>query len=92
MKNAMDCASLTYKPIDQNDSTKNVNQHKLDYRKSCFCVPEIDGVKIITQKKNEILRILHNFYKNIFKLLSTEPGALLYQAYESFNNRDPSED
>ena len=66
--------------------------HKLDYRKSCFCVPEIDGVKIITQKKNEILRILPNSYTNIFKLLSTEPGALLYQAYESFNNRDPSED
>jgi len=29
---------------------------------------------------------------NIFKMLSTEPGALLYEAYESFESRNPLED
>ena len=66
--------------------------HKLDYRKGCFCIPEIDGVRIITNKKNEMLRILPNSYTNIFRLLSSEPAALLYQAWESFENRDPLED
>lgn len=53
---------------------------------------EIDGIRFVTQKKNEILRRLPKSFCNVFKPLSTEPGAMLYSTYESFENRLPIED
>lgn len=52
----------------------------------------MDGVRIISNKSNEILRKLPEPYINIFKMFSTEPGAKLMEAYEQFENRLPLED
>ena len=60
--------------------------------KGCFAFSEVDGIKVISNTKCEILRRLNDSYVNIFKLLSFEPGALLYEAYNSFENRNPLPD
>lgn len=54
--------------------------------------PECDGLRFISQKKNEILRRLPDAFINVFQTLSTQPGAMLYSAYESFESRNPIED
>jgi vacuolar protein sorting-associated protein 16 len=46
----------------------------------------------MSQKKNEILRRLPDHFINIFQTLSTQPGAMLYTAYEQFEQRNPIED
>ena len=52
------------------------NQNKEDG--SCDLEFNEEEIKIISNKKNELLRILPKCYENIFRLLSTEAGALLY--------------
>ncbi|CAD8149295.1 unnamed protein product [Paramecium octaurelia] len=53
---------------------------------------EYDGLRVLTQKKNEILRKLPDSYINVFEQLSVKPGAQLYCAYESFEQKNPIED
>lgn len=36
---------------------------------------EYDGLRVLTQKKNEILRKLPDSYINVFEQLSVKPGA-----------------
>ena len=37
--------------------------------------PEYDGIRLLTQKNNEILRKLPDSYINVFEKLSNKPGA-----------------
>lgn len=53
---------------------------------------EIDGLRFVSSKKNEILRRLPDSYVNIFQTLSVKPSAMLYSAYESFEANKPIED
>ena len=70
------------------DATEKISLNS----KGCFAFPEVDGIKVISNTKCEILRRLNDSYVNIFKLLYFEPGALLYEAYNSFENRNPLPD
>ena len=70
------------------DATERISLNS----KGCFAFAEVDGIKVISNTKCEILRRLNDSYVNIFKLLSFEPGALLYEAYNSFENRNPLPD
>lgn len=70
------------------DVTEKINMNT----KGIFAFAEVDGIKVISNTKCEILRRLSDSYVNIFKLLSFEPGALLYEAYNSFENRNPLPD
>lgn len=38
------------------------------------------------------MRLCTNSYIAVFKTFSTAPGTLLYEAYESFESRNPLED
>ena len=51
---------------------------------------EIDGIKIMSNNKCEILRTLPDFYINIFKLNSTAKSKDLYEAYEEYESRQAS--
>ncbi len=53
---------------------------------------EIDGLRFVSSKKNEILRRLPDSFVNIFLSLSTKPSAMLYSGYESFEANQPIED
>ena len=60
--------------------------------KGCWAFGEVDGVKIVSNAKCEMFRKLPDAYVSVFRLLSFEPGALLYEAYTSFENRSPLPD
>ena len=60
--------------------------------KGCWALGEVDGVKIVSNAKCEMLRKLPDAYVSVFRLFSFEPGALLYEAYTSFENRSPLPD
>ena len=88
---AEDCVALVYK------STIELVGPDINYTinvssKGCFAFPEVDGIKLISNASCDILRRIPDSYVNIFKLLSFEPGALLYEAYSSFENRNPLPD
>jgi hypothetical protein len=55
--------------------------------KAILAITEIDGLKIITNKRCEILRELPENYVNIFKLNSTEKSKDLFEAYEEYEAR-----
>jgi len=50
-------------------------------------LPELDGTRIITQTNSEFLQCVPKSTASIFAISSTEPGALLYEALDAFNNR-----
>ena len=58
--------------------------------RAIFCVPEIDGLRIISNKKCEILRELSEEYKGIFLLESSKSCKDLYDAYRENEERKPS--
>ncbi|EGR31828.1 vacuolar sorting protein, putative [Ichthyophthirius multifiliis] len=64
-------------------------QFEDENQSSFFCLQEIDGIKIISLNKNQILRLSPSSYINIFQPFSNHPAALLFQSYKSLQNRDP---
>lgn len=65
---------------------------KYVYDSPLFMIPEIDGVRIITNKKCEYLQKVPESTETIFRIGSTEPGAILFDAYEQFVNKNPKAD
>jgi hypothetical protein len=51
---------------------------------------EVDGVKIISNQKCEILRKLPKYYTNVFQINSKAKGIDLYYASNEFENREAS--
>jgi hypothetical protein len=58
--------------------------------KQIFCAPEIDGLRIISNKKCEILRELSDEYKGIKLWDSKKSSKDLYEAYRENEERKPS--
>ncbi len=55
-------------------------------------IQEIDGVRIISQSQCEFLERVPPATEEIFSIGSTSPAALLYDASENFENRNPKAD
>lgn len=72
-----------YSRIEKDRSEKN----KWSYLKQ-----EVDGLRIITKQDNKIMRQIPQAYISIFESFSEEPGALLYSAYEAFEDEAPLQD
>ena len=60
-------------------------------KKGTFCSTEIDGLRLISSNKNEVLRLIPDSYVHLFQSCSYEPAALLYTAYECYENKAPLE-
>lgn len=58
--------------------------------KGLLPIQEIDGIRIISNNKCEILRPLPEYYVNIFKINSTAKSKDLFEAYEEYENRKAS--
>jgi len=65
---------------------------KYDYESPVYLIPEIDGVRIITNETCEFLQKVPETTESIFRIGSTEPGAILFDAYEQFVNKNPKAD
>ncbi|KAK3809948.1 MAG: Vps16, N-terminal region-domain-containing protein [Benniella sp.] len=60
---------------------------KYTYDDAIHLVPEIDGVRVISSEKCEFLQKVPDVTENIFKIGSTTPAAMLYDALDSFEKR-----
>lgn len=69
-----------------------VEKDRTEKNKWSYLKQEIDGVRIISKTENKILRQIPASYISIFEAFSEEPGALLYAAYEAFEEEAPLQD
>ncbi|XP_057651566.1 vacuolar protein sorting-associated protein 16 homolog [Diorhabda carinulata] len=54
------------------------------YDSSVFLVPEIDGIRIISNTHHELLQKVPEVVQKIFRINSTEPGSFLLEASKQF--------
>ncbi|KAK9153282.1 hypothetical protein Sjap_000762 [Stephania japonica] len=62
------------------------------YDESIRLIPECDGVRILSNTTMEFLHIVPDSTVSIFKIGSTEPAALLYDALDHFDRRSSKAD
>ncbi|KAJ3045631.1 hypothetical protein HK097_001142, partial [Rhizophlyctis rosea] len=55
-------------------------------------VPEVDGVRIISSDKCEFLQRVPTVTEDVYKIGSTKPGAILFDAFEHFERGSPRAD
>ncbi|KAJ3129946.1 hypothetical protein HK098_007212 [Nowakowskiella sp. JEL0407] len=65
---------------------------KYSYEGVVQLVPEVDGVRIVTNEKCEFLQRVPDSCEKVFKIGSTAPGAILYDALEHFEKKSPKAD
>ncbi|KAG0268380.1 hypothetical protein DFQ27_006874 [Actinomortierella ambigua] len=65
---------------------------KYTYDDAIYLIPEIDGVRIISSEKCEFLQKVPSVTEDIFKIGSTAPAAMLYDALDHFERRSPKAD
>ncbi|KRX01117.1 hypothetical protein PPERSA_08218 [Pseudocohnilembus persalinus] len=66
-----------------------VKSEKNSKTKGKFLVEEVDGIRIITNRKQEILRQIPQCYISVFQQLSTDPGAMLLDQYQQLEEKQP---
>ena len=69
-----------------------IEKDRGEKNKWSYLKQEIDGTRIISRYENKILRQIPASYISIFEAFSEEPGALLYAAYEAFEDEAPLQD
>ncbi|KAG0225975.1 hypothetical protein BGW42_003963 [Actinomortierella wolfii] len=65
---------------------------KYTYDDAIYLIPEIDGVRIISSEKCEFLQKVPSVTEDIFKIGSTAPAAMLYDALDHFEKKSPKAD
>ncbi|PKK73317.1 vacuolar protein sorting-associated protein 16 [Rhizophagus irregularis] len=65
---------------------------KYSYDDAIYLIPEIDGVRVISSDKCEFLQKVPNVTEEIFKIGSTAPAAMLFDALDHFERRSPKAD
>ncbi|KAG0200791.1 hypothetical protein BGX28_006226 [Mortierella sp. GBA30] len=65
---------------------------KYTYDEAIFLIPEIDGVRVISSEKCEFLQKVPDVTETIFKIGSTAPAAMLYDALDNFEKKLPKAD
>ncbi|XP_046845974.1 vacuolar protein sorting-associated protein 16 homolog [Xenia sp. Carnegie-2017] len=69
---------------------KDVDTRFLD--DDIYMVPEIDGIRIISNEKHEFLQKVPSVVENVFKIGSFESGAMLYEAMKEFEKKSAKAD
>ena len=65
---------------------------KYTYDVPIMLIPECDGVRIITNNTCEFLQRVPDVIEDIFKIGSTAPSAILFDALDHFEKRSPKAD
>ncbi|KAF9172947.1 hypothetical protein BGX21_004216 [Mortierella sp. AD011] len=65
---------------------------KYSYDDAIFLIPEIDGIRVISSEKCEFLQKVPDVTESIFKIGSTAPAAMLYDALDHFERKSPKAD
>lgn len=65
---------------------------RYDYEEPLVLVPECDGVRIISNSSTEFLQRVPDSTVSVFKIGSTSPAAMLYDALDHFDRRSAKAD
>ncbi|RCH85013.1 Vacuolar protein sorting-associated protein 16, partial [Rhizopus azygosporus] len=65
---------------------------KYSYEDPIYLVSEIDGVRIMSNDKCELLQKVPDSTEKIFKIGSTDPPAMLYDALDHYERKSPKAD
>jgi hypothetical protein len=65
---------------------------KYAYEEALVLVPEVDGVRVVTSKTTEFLQMVPPSTLSIFQIGSTDPPAMLFDAFEQFERRSAKAD
>eukprot|EP01091_Cochliopodium_minus_P012283 TRINITY_DN3690_c0_g1_i2.p1 TRINITY_DN3690_c0_g1~~TRINITY_DN3690_c0_g1_i2.p1 ORF type:complete len:729 (+),score=195.87 TRINITY_DN3690_c0_g1_i2:187-2187(+) len=65
---------------------------KYQFEEPIYLVPELDGIRIFSSKQCEMLQKVPDTTEDIFKIASTAPSALLFEAYKNFEKKNPKAD
>ncbi|KAI9491794.1 Vps16, C-terminal region-domain-containing protein [Zychaea mexicana] len=65
---------------------------KFSYEDPIFMISEIDGVRIMSNDKCELLQKVPAATEEIFKIGSTSPAAMLFDALDHFERKSPKAD
>jgi len=57
---------------------------KYNYEEPLYLVPEVDGIRILSNEKCEFLHLVPDSEVNIFNIGSTAASALLFDAWEHY--------
>ncbi|XP_055851662.1 vacuolar protein sorting-associated protein 16 homolog isoform X1 [Episyrphus balteatus] len=71
---------------------KNGDQNIFTYDPAIFLVPELDGVRIITNSTHEMIQKVPKCVQNIFAINSQEPSSFLFEAQKKFQERSHQSD
>ncbi|KAJ3135793.1 hypothetical protein HK100_002286 [Physocladia obscura] len=58
----------------------------------CVLISEIDGVRVVGSEKSWFIEKVPNATEDVFKIGSTAPGAILYDAFDNFQKKSPRAD
>ncbi|KAM4601744.1 vacuolar protein sorting-associated protein 16 homolog [Polymixia lowei] len=58
----------------------------------CVCVGELDGVRIISSSRHELLQEVPLVCQDVFKIASMDPGALLLEAHKEYEKSSQKAD
>eukprot|EP01117_Protostelium_nocturnum_P018323 TRINITY_DN7643_c0_g1_i1.p1 TRINITY_DN7643_c0_g1~~TRINITY_DN7643_c0_g1_i1.p1 ORF type:complete len:843 (-),score=310.40 TRINITY_DN7643_c0_g1_i1:110-2638(-) len=78
--------------VKSGNDTKPSGDGVFPYDLPLVLVPECDGIRIITNEKTEFLQKVPDANESIFAIGSTSPPAMLFDAYDLFQKRNPRAD
>ncbi|RUS17640.1 Vps16, N-terminal region-domain-containing protein, partial [Endogone sp. FLAS-F59071] len=65
---------------------------KFSYEDAIYLISEVDGVRVIGTEKCEFLQKVPSVTEDIFKIGSTSPAAMLFDALDHFEKKSPKAD
>ncbi|KAH8382576.1 hypothetical protein KR009_004161 [Drosophila setifemur] len=71
---------------------RKADRSDFPYDPMMFLVPEMDGVRIITQSSHEMIQRLPKCVENIFAVNSQEPASYLFEAQKKFEEKSYKSD
>lgn len=86
-----DAVAITYPSLLLIVNTKG-DQTSYTYDPAIFLIPEMDGVRIISNLSHEMLQKVPNPVQNIFAINSQEPSSFLFEAQRKFQERSHQAD
>lgn len=70
----------------------NGDQNMYTYDPAIFLIPEMDGVRILTNTTHEMIQKVPKCVQNIFAINSQEPASFLFEAHKKFQEKSHQSD
>lgn len=71
---------------------RNGDNNFFSYDPAIFFIPELDGVRILTNSTHEMIQKVPKCVQNIFAINSLEPASFLFEAHKKFEEKSHQSD